>query len=105
MPSSGSDGKGYDIARKLGHSIVDIFPALVQLMLEGSFKRIDGVKFVGSAEVIYNNKSLPKMGSILFTNYGVSVPLLQITGGQELLHSGNETYLKISIMDKMSKKN
>ena len=44
MPSSGSDGNGYDLARKLGHKIVDIFPALVQLKLEGiSSNRLMGL--------------------------------------------------------------
>ena len=82
MPSSGSSGEGYDLATKLGHTISDIFPALVQLMLEGSyFSRINGVKFVGTAEIIYNNKSLAKdRGDILFANYGVSgPPILQIS--------------------------
>ena len=61
MPSSGSDGNGYDLARKLGHKIVDVFPALVQLKLEGNFfKQIDGVKFVGTAEVMSNGKTYAK---------------------------------------------
>ncbi len=107
MPSSGSDGNGYDLAKKLGHKITDIFPALVQLMLEGSyFKRIDGVKFIGTAEIIHNNKSIARdKGDILFTNYGVSgPPILQIsrTAG-ELLNEGKEVHLKITIMDMMSK--
>ncbi len=107
MPSSGSDGNGYDLATKLGHTITDIFPALVQLMLEGSFfKRIDGVKFVGTAEIIHNNKSVVKeRGDILFTNYGVSgPPILQLSRkAGELLNEGKEAYLKIMIMDMMSK--
>lgn len=61
MPSTGSDGNGYDLARKLGHKIVDIFPALVQLKLEGNFfKQIDGVKFVGTAEVLSGGKALAR---------------------------------------------
>jgi len=107
MPSSGSDGNGYDLAAKLGHTIIDIFPALVQLMLEGSFfKRIEGVKFVGTAEIIHNNKSIVKdRGDILFTNYGVSgPPVLQISRkAGELLKEGKEAYLKITIMDMMPK--
>ena len=60
MPSSGSDGYGYDLALKLGHTMTDTFP-LVQLMLEGDyFKRIDGVKFIGTAEIIDNNGSVIK---------------------------------------------
>ena len=36
MPSSGSDGNGLELAAKLGHhAVTDLFPALVQLMLEG----------------------------------------------------------------------
>jgi predicted Rossmann fold flavoprotein len=106
MPSSGSDGSGYEIAMKLGHSITSVFPALVQLMLEGSFfKRIDGVKFVGTAEIIHNNKSIVKdRGDILFANYGVSgPPILQISRkAGELLNQNKEAYLKISIIDTMS---
>ena len=30
-PSTGSDGSGYDLAKKLGHTIIPVLPALVQL--------------------------------------------------------------------------
>ncbi len=107
MPSSGSDGSGYDLAKKLGHTVTDIFPALVQIMLEGSlFRRIEGVKFVGAAEIIHNNNSVAKdKGDILFANYGVSgPPILQISRkAGELLNEGKEAYLKITIMDMMPK--
>ncbi len=107
MPSSGSDGNGYNLAKGLGHKIIDIFPALVQLMLEGPhFKRINGVKFVGTAELIYNNKSIDKdRGDILFTNYGVSgPPILQISRkAGELLNREQDIYLKVSVIDNMSR--
>jgi predicted Rossmann fold flavoprotein len=107
MPSSGSDGNGLELAERLGHRVTDIFPALVQLMLEGSyFKRIEGVKFVGTAEVIYKNKTLAQdSGDILFTNYGVSgPPILQISRkAGELLNQNKKPLLKVKIMDGMSK--
>ena len=107
MPSSGSDGNGYDLALKLGHTVTEIFPALVQLMLEGSFfNRIDGVKFVGTAEIILNNKSVVKdRGDILFASYGVSgPPIFQISRkAGELLNEGKEVYLKINILDVFSR--
>lgn len=107
MPSSGSDGSGYELAARLGHGSTDVFPALVQLMLEGSFfKRIDGVKFVGTAEIIHNNKSLAKdRGDILFTNYGVSgPPILQISRkAGELLNEGKDAFVKITIIDTMKR--
>ncbi|MFY9177896.1 MAG: NAD(P)/FAD-dependent oxidoreductase [Caldicoprobacterales bacterium] len=106
MPSSGSDGNGYHLARQLGHSIVNVFPGLVQIMLEGSFfKQIQGVKFVGTAEVLQKNKSVAKdRGDILFANYGVSgPPILQISRkAGELLLKGQNPVLKISIIDTMS---
>lgn len=103
MPSSGSDGNGLQLAAKLGHAVVDIFPALVQLKLEGNFfNQIQGVKFVGTAELLHKNKSIMKdRGDILFGNYGVSgPPILQISrkAGQ-LLHQNKPAILKISLID------
>lgn len=106
MPSSGSDGNGYDLAGQLGHTITHLFPGLVQLKLEGSsFQQIQGVKFVGTAEVLHNNKSLAKdRGDILFTNYGISgPPILQISRkAGELISENKEAILKITIIDTMS---
>lgn len=108
MPSSGSDGSGFDLAKNLGHKIVDISPALVQLKLAGDFfKQIEGVKFVGTAEVLSGKKVLAKdKGDILFANYGVSgPPILQISRkAGELLKANKEAVLKISIIDNMTQK-
>lgn len=106
MPSSGSDGNGYELAKKLGHGVTKIFPALVQIMLEGQyFRRIDGVKLIGTAEIIHKNKSIIKdTGDILFTNYGLSgPPILQISRkAGEFSNQGEEAYVKIDILDNMS---
>ena len=106
MPSSGSDGRGYDLAEGLGHSTVEIFPALVQLKLAGDFfKQIAGVKIVGTAELILQDKTLSQdRGDILFTNYGISgPPILQLSrlAGQ-LLKDGAEPELKISLIDNLT---
>ncbi len=107
MPYSGSDGNGFELAEKLGHTIISLFPGLVQLKLEGSFfKQIQGVKFIGTAEILDGNKSVAKdRGDILFGNYGVSgPPILQISRkAGELLNEGRKAILKISIIDTISK--
>ena len=107
MPSSGSDGNGLELASRLGHHVTEIFPALVQLMLEGPwFKRLDGVKFVGTAEIIHNKKTIARdRGDILFTNYGISgPPILQISRkASELLVKNQKPQLKIQVLDGFSK--
>ena len=101
-PNTGSDGSGYTLAEKLGHTIVDVFPGLVQLKLDGDiFKQVDGVKVLGKAK-IYNNGELIKedIGDILFTNYGISgPPILQLSRtALEYLNRGENIELGISLI-------
>jgi len=37
MPSSGSDGSGYTLAKMLGHHVTHLFPALVKLKLDSPY--------------------------------------------------------------------
>jgi predicted Rossmann fold flavoprotein len=108
MPSTGSDGNAYQLATKLGHTVTDIFPALVQLKLEGGFfKQIEGVKFVGTAEILHNHKVIAQdRGDVLFANYGVSgPPIMQISRkAGELLRENKEVILKLTVLDKLTKK-
>jgi predicted Rossmann fold flavoprotein len=106
MPVSGSDGNGYSLAKKLGHTITDIFPGLVQLKLEGNiFKQVNGVKFVGTAGIYHKGKLIAKdRGDILFTDYGISgPPILQISRrANELLNKNETVEIKVSIIDTKS---
>lgn len=102
-PFTGSDGNGYVLGEKLGHSVVDVFPGLVQLKLDKDYlKQIAGVKVVGTAG-LYNKKKLIRedRGDILFTNYGISgPPILQLSRKAiELLNKGKKPILKVSIID------
>ncbi len=102
-PSTGSDGNGYALAQKLGHSIVEVFPGLVQLKLDGDlFNQVDGVKFIGTAGLYEGNKLIKEdRGDILFTNYGISgPPILQLSrAALEYLYRGKNVELKVSIID------
>ncbi|MDF9408492.1 NAD(P)/FAD-dependent oxidoreductase [Pelotomaculum isophthalicicum JI] len=75
-PQLGSNGSGYDLAKKFGHKIVEPFPALVQLKLAAKFlKQVKGIKFEGYAEIIVNKMPVAgAQGEILFTEYGISGP-------------------------------
>ncbi|EHQ88717.1 NAD(P)/FAD-dependent oxidoreductase [Desulfosporosinus youngiae] len=107
LPSSGSDGSSYSMARELGHTITELFPALVQLKLEGGFfRQIEGVKFFGTAEIIHKGKMLARnSGDILFANYGVSgPPILQISReAGKLLQEHQEVFLRLTILDSMNR--
>lgn len=102
LPASGSDGNGYSIAKSFGHTIVETFPALVQLKLEGNvFKQINGVKFIGKAGVFHKDKLLREdIGDILFTDYGISgPPILQISRNAiEYLNKEKDVELKVTII-------
>lgn len=102
MPTTGSDGNGYDLALKLGHTLISIFPGLVQLKLEKDFfKQIQGVKFLGVAELLHQDKIIAREeGDLLFTNYGISgPPILQLSRkANELLKMGQRAVLKIIII-------
>lgn len=106
-PNLGSNGSGYGLAEKLGHRIVEPFPALVQLRLEAPYlKQIKGIKFIGKAEILKDGKSLAAAeGEILLTDYGVSGPpifTLSRTAG-EWLCRGEKVTLKVCIINYKSR--
>ena len=103
-PGTGSTGDGYEIAKKLGHTITKIVPSLVPLeakedslevckKLQGLSLKNVNVKFMDTEKnkVIYED-----FGEMLFTHLGLSGPtilsgsahLLRYKNLEELLKSG-----------------
>ena len=81
-PKTGSDGNGYKLAKKLGHSIMPTVPALVQLCGADNFYNIvAGVRSEGSVTLYIDNEMVRKeRGEIQFTDYGISgIPVFQIS--------------------------
>lgn len=76
MPASGSDGKSFEILKKLGLKITELKPALTQVKLESKYlKHLSGTKVIGKAKLFKGNKEIDERnGEILFTNYGISGP-------------------------------
>ena len=109
-PGTGSTGDGYVIAKKLGHTITNIFPSLVPLEAKGeslkTCKELQGlslknvkIKFVDAEK---NKEIYEDFGEMLFTHFGVSGPtilsgsahLLRYKNLEELLKNGK---IKVSI--------
>lgn len=105
-PNLGSNGSGFILAKSLGHSIVEPFPALVQLKLASTFlKQIQGIKFDGDAEIIADNKFLQgASGEILFTEYGISGPPIFCLSRKagEYLQKGKKVWLKLVLVNNLS---
>lgn len=81
-PVTGSDGSGYQLAKLLGHRIVPVLPALVQLRCaEKFYKSISGVRVQGTVEIYADDISLASdIGEIQLTNYGISgIPVFQVS--------------------------
>ncbi len=78
IPRTGSDGRGYEIARSLGHTTTRIFPALVPLTLPRSHfvTRLRGLSVDATLEVISGagKKVASTTGSTLCTHLGISGP-------------------------------
>lgn len=79
LPKSGSDGVGYDIARRLGHSVVATTPALAPLVLDGHeamHERLSGVAHDAELTVWVDTHARVRLtGALLWTHFGVSGPL------------------------------
>ncbi len=73
-PKTGSDGIGYEILKKLRHTIIKPVPALVQLESNSKYlKQWDGVRSDVYLELFEDGKYLSsEEGEIQFTNYGLS---------------------------------
>ena len=81
-PAFGCDGSGYRLMVRLGHQLVEPFPAIVQICTPQTFVRpLAGIKCDGIASVVVNGHVLrTEKGEILFTEYGLSgPPILQLS--------------------------
>jgi len=83
LPKTGSDGAGYALARRLGHTIVPTSPGLVPLVLNDSdhpgvplYRRLSGVaQNVELTVWIEGAVARRLVGSLLWTHVGVSGPV------------------------------
>ncbi len=81
-PVTGSDGNGYDLAKQLGHHLIPVLPALVQLRCKENFyKAIAGVRVNGTVSLYIDQDCVAEdTGEIQLTNYGISgIPVFQVS--------------------------
>ena len=78
-PATGSTGDGFRFAKRLGHKITEILPALVPLEVEEDFiKDLQGLSLKNvRVKLISDGKRVDELfGEMLFTHFGVSGPII-----------------------------
>lgn len=74
-PRYGSDGNGYKLLTRLGHTLIKPVPSLVQLKAKNPIRAFKGVKQEGEVTVLVGGKAQRvQRGEVLFTDYGLSGP-------------------------------
>ena len=75
MPKTGSDGFGYELARRLGHGCVPTVPALAPLVFDG-WEGLTGVAHPAAMTLRADGHAVVTLqGPLLWTHFGASGPL------------------------------
>lgn len=115
-PKTGSTGAGFDVAKKLGHTITPVRPSLVPLEVkEPWIKDLQGLTLKNvEAKVLAEDKTFAgsrpdvlrgaetretasKFGDMLFTHYGLSGPIILYLSRQAVNLLAENKKVKISI--------
>ena len=99
-PLTGSTGDGYEMAKKLGHTITEIRPSLVALKAKGDIcQKLQGLSLKNVGLKIYRDNKLvyEDFGEMLFTHFGVSGPII-LSGSAHLVRGSMENvYISIDL--------
>ena len=105
-PKTGSDGMGYEICKKLGHTIIKPLPALVQLKgNEKFFKEWNGIRADVTISLYEDNKQIAQeTGEIQLTDYGISgICVMNLSGRVARgLYNGKKEYIIINFLEGLS---
>ena len=81
-PLTGSTGDGYKMAKKLGHTIVDLKPSLVPLETyeEDMHQNLQGLSLknveIKLIDISKNKEIYKEFGEMMFTHFGISGPII-----------------------------
>jgi hypothetical protein len=78
LPRSGSDGMGWEIVARLGHTVTPTYQALVPLVLDAQLfhARLSGISHEVELSTVVDGKRIDsRAGSLLWTHFGISGPV------------------------------
>jgi predicted Rossmann fold flavoprotein len=111
-PKTGSNGDGFALARKLGHRIRPVVPALVQLRCKDHFLKITaGVRCQAKIGLYEEKKGgirellQEEEGEVQFTDYGISgIPVFQLSRqAAYLIEEGKAAAVSIDLLPQMDR--
>ena len=79
LPRSGSDGFGYQLARKFGHEVTPTVPGLVPFVLDETFfhASLSGLSQEVELKTVVDGRQVDRRtGSLLWTHFGISGPVV-----------------------------
>lgn len=96
---------GFELAKSLGHTIIEPKPSLLALLTKENFKPLQGLSFKNvEGRIFYSNKKFaPIKDDILFTHNGVSGPLAYKVSSilaREDYNENNPIVLKLNLLEK-----
>lgn len=103
-PRTGSDGFGYGIAEKLGHSITKMRPALVPVETFEDTKPIMGLSLKNVTLTVTDRsgkKLHSELGELLFTHFGLSGPLV-LSASSHMGSEPEKTIVEIDLKPALS---
>lgn len=105
-PGTGSTGDGYEIAKKLGHTITALKPSLVPLVTKESWVRdLQGLS-LKNISVTFKNPNGKEIyndfGEMIFTHFGVSGPVILSASRHLLSYDFKDIILSIDLKPALS---
>ena len=105
--STGSTGDGYRFAKQAGHTIKDLRPSLVPVVVKEEWcKKLQGLSLKNVAVTLKKEKKkiYEGVGEMLFTHFGVSGPLiLSASSFYTAKYNGQEALLTIDLKPAMDR--
>ena len=100
LPKSGSDGRGWSMAKSLGHSVTPTYPALVPLVLADTFFHagLSGISHDAAIITRVSRKIVDRrIGDLLWTHFGISGPVVLDASRFWVLANGEGKEVTVSL--------
>lgn len=104
--ATGSDGSGYALAKGLGHSVVEPYPALVQLLSrEQDLKSLAGIRTEAEVSLYADGKKIASNRGEVQLNAGniSGIPVFQISGAAaKAMKAGKQCFANLDFLPDFS---